>query len=357
MLYAVIMAGGSGTRLWPLSRKSQPKQSLKLIGDRTMFQHAVDRLNPLFTPDRIFVVTNANMAAVLMPQAPELPAENFILEPSARESAPAAGLAAIHLLQRDPDAVMVILTADHYIVDTALFRSVLAAAEQVASGGTIVTLGITPTYPATGFGYIQLGEAQEIVDGFRVYRSGGFTEKPDLPTAVRFLETGRYAWNSGMFIWRADRLMAEFRAQLPDAHAVLLRIGAALATPDVARVLAGAWPDIRKVSIDFGIMEHASDVSVIPVDIGWSDIGSWGALLDVLPGDAQGNVCVDGDLLALDTRGTYARSDGRLIATVGLEDVIIVDTPGVLLVCPRSRAEEVKDLVGRLTAEGRAEYL
>ena len=160
-----------------------------------------------------------------------------------------------------------------------------------------------------------------------------------------------------MFIWRADRLLAEFRAQLPDAHAVLLRIGAALATPDAARVLAEAWPDIRKVSIDFGIMEHASDVSVIPVDIGWSDIGSWGALLDVLPGDAQGNVCVDGDLLALDTRGAYARSDGRLIATIGLEDVIIVDTPDVLLVCPRSRAEEVKDLVGRLTAEGRAEYL
>jgi len=252
---------------------------------------------------------------------------------------------------------MVILTADHYIVDTAQFRSALAAAEQVARGGTIVTLGIKPTYPATGFGYIQLDEAQEIVDGFRVYRSGGFTEKPDLPTAVRFLETGRYAWNSGMFIWRADRLLAEFRAQLPDAHAVLLRIGAALATPDAARVLAEGWPDIRKVSIDFGIMEHASDVSAIPVDFGWSDIGSWGALSDVLPGDEQGNVCVDGDLLALDTRSTYVRSDGRLIATIGLEDIIIVDTPDVLLVCPRTRAEEVKDLVGRLAAGGRAEYL
>jgi len=357
MLYAVIMAGGSGTRLWPLSRKSQPKQSLRLIGDRTMFQHAVDRLSPLFTPDRIFVVTNAQMAAVLMPQAPELPAANFILEPAARDSAPAAGLAAVHLLKRDPDAMMVILTADHYIVDTAQFRAVLAATEQVASDGTIVTLGVKPAYPATGFGYIQLGAAQEIVDGFRVYRSGGFTEKPDLRTAVRFVEEGRYAWNSGMFIWRADRLLAEFQAQLPEIHVALTRIGAAIATPHAARVLAEVWPDIRKTSIDFGIMEHAQRVSVIPVDIGWSDIGSWGALLDVLPGDEQGNVCVDGTLLALDTHGGYVRSEGRLVATIGLKDIIIVDTPDVLLVCPRSRAEEVKDLVGRLAAESKVEYL
>ena len=357
MLYAVIMAGGSGTRLWPLSRKSQPKQSLRLIGDRTMFQHAVDRLGPLFTPDRIFVVTNSEMAAVLRPQAPELPAENFILEPSARDSAPAAGLAAVRLLKQDPDAVMIILTADHYIVDTAQFRAVLAAAEQVARDGTIVTLGIKPTYPSTGFGYIQLGEAQEIVDGFRVYCSGGFKEKPDLRAAVRFLEEGRYAWNSGMFIWRADRLLAEFHVQLPDVYVALTKIGETLLTPDAAHVLAESWAGIRKTSIDFGIMEHAQRVSVIPVDIGWSDIGSWGALLDVLPGDEQGNVCVDGAMLALDTHGGYVRSEGRLVATIGLKDIIIVDTPDVLLVCPRSRAEEVKELVGRLTSEGKTEYL
>lgn len=191
MLYAVIMAGGSGTRLWPLSRKQQPKQSLKLIGERTMFQHAVDRLAPLFPAERIFVVTNAALAEVLRPQTPELPPDNFILEPSGRDSAPAAGLAAVYLLHRDPDATMVILTADHYIVDTGSFRAALATAESVAADGTIVTLGIRPAFPSTGFGYIRLGESQVIVDGYPVYASAGFVEKPDLPTAQRLVTASR----------------------------------------------------------------------------------------------------------------------------------------------------------------------
>jgi mannose-1-phosphate guanylyltransferase len=359
MLYAVIMAGGSGTRLWPLSRKGLPKQALRLIGDRTMFQHAVDRLVPLFPSERIFVVTNAAMAEVLRPQTPELPADNFILEPSPRDSAPAAGLAAATLLARDPDAVMVILTADHYIVDTVQFRAALAAADEVAADGTIVTLGIRPNFPATGFGYIRLGESQIIVNGFRVYRSAGFVEKPDLPTAVRFLEEGRHAWNSGMFIWRADRLLAEFASQLAESHAALVRIGAAVGTPDASKILAAEWLNVRKISIDYGIMEHAANVSIIPVDIGWSDIGSWAALLDVLPGDEHSNV-VEGNLTAIDTHGCLVRSEdrtGRLIAAIGLQDLVIVDTPDVLLICPRERAQDIRDVVNRLAAEGKQRYL
>ncbi len=356
MLYAVIMAGGSGTRLWPLSRQSEPKQALKLIGDRTMFQHAVDRLTPSFPPERILVVTNSQIAEVLRPQAPQLPADNFILEPAGRDSAPAAGLAAVHLLRRDPEAIMVMLTADHYIVDTVQFRAALAAAEQVAADGTILTLGIRPMQPSTAFGYIRLGEAQVMVDGFRVYRSGGFTEKPDARTAARFLEEGRYVWNSGMFVWRGDRLLAEFAAQLPDLHAALVSIGTALGTPAAEQVLAEEWSKIRRISIDYGIMEHADRVSVIPVDIGWSDIGSWGALLDVLDGDEHGNVA-NGELLSLDAQGCYVRSSSRLVAAIGLRDLVIVDTPDVLLVCTRDRAEEVKMLVNRLAAQGKTSYL
>jgi mannose-1-phosphate guanylyltransferase len=354
MLYAVIMAGGAGTRLWPLSRKSQPKQALRLIGDRTMFQHTVDRLGPLFPMERIFVVTSAAIADVLRPQVPELPAGNFILEPSGRDSAPAAGLAAIRMLARDPEAVMAMVTADHYIVDAEQFRLVLAAAGQVAAGGAIVTLGIRPTYPATGYGYVLAGEAQTIVDGFRVYRSAGFTEKPNLETATRFLEHGRYSWNSGMFIWRADRLMAEYRSQLPDLYASLARIAGDLGTSNEERVLCAEWEGIRRVSVDYGIMEHADNVVVMPAELGWSDIGSWASLLDVLEGDEAGNV-FQASVVALDTGKTLIRSEsgeGRLIAAIGLEDMIVVDTPDVLLVCPRSRAERVREIVSLLEAEG-----
>jgi mannose-1-phosphate guanylyltransferase len=359
MNYAVIMAGGAGTRLWPLSRKSQPKQALKLIGERTMFQHAVDRLEPLFPMERILVVTSAAIADVLRPQVPALPDENFILEPAGRDSAPAAGLAAVWLLAKDPEATMAMVTADHYIVDVEQFRAALGAAAEVAAQGTIVTLGIRPAYPATGYGYVAAGEAQTIVDGFRVYRSAGFTEKPDRATAIRFVEDGRYSWNSGMFIWRADRLMAEYRSQLPELYASLSRIAGAFGEPDADAVLSAEWDGIRRISIDYGIMEHAQDVSVIPAELGWSDIGSWSSLLDVLEGDEAGNV-LQASVLALDTRRTLIRSEsgtGRMIAAVGLEDLIIVDTPDVLLVCPRSQAEQVRELVKRLESEGALNYL
>ncbi len=356
MLYAVIMAGGSGTRLWPLSRQSQPKQALKLLGDRTTFQHTVDRLAPLIPPERILVIANEQISELLRPQAPALLPENFIVEPSGRDSGPAVGLAAVHVLRRAPNAVMATLAADHYIADTEHFRGSLAAAAQVAAQGAIVTLGIQPTWADPRFGYIELGKPQEIVDGFRVYEAAAFVEKPDPEKAARMLEDGRHVWNGGMFIWQAARLLREFAIQMPESHRALSRIGESLGTADADRILAEEWPNVRRISIDYGIMERAQNVSVIPVSMGWIDIGSWQAVADALPGDATGNSAV-GELITLDSRGCYVRSDGRLVALIGVEDLIVVDTPDALLICPRDRAQDVKAVVARLSEAGKTQYL
>ncbi len=354
--YAVIMAGGVGTRLWPLSRQNRPKQALPLIGERTMFQHAVDRLLPLLPPERILVVTGEQQAKILRPQAPELPAENWILEPLGRDSGPAVGLGAIHLQKRDPQAVMAMLTADHYIADAARFRAVLGAAEKVARAGKIVTLGIQPTFPSTGFGYIQQGQALGRFDGFEVYQAARFAEKPDELTAHAFFESGQYSWNSGMFIWRVDHVLAEFQRQRPQMYEQLMALAAVLGTPDATPVLSEVWPQIQKLSVDYAIMEGATDVTVIPVDIGWSDVGSWATLLDIIPGDAQGNIIV-GEHLGLDTVRTLVRGGARLIATIGLQDMIVVDTADALLICPKGRAQEVKAVVERLQRDGQISLL
>jgi len=350
--YAAIMAGGVGTRLWPLSRSTRPKQALSLFGDRTMFQHTIDRLIPLFPTEHILVVTGPQHAEVLRPQAAELPADNFVLEPIGRDSGPAVGLGAIHLLKRDPEAVMAMLTADHYIAKAERFRAALTAAEKVARSGTIVTLGIKPDFPSTGYGYIQRGELQARVDGFDVFHVARFTEKPDQVTAAAFFESGQYSWNSGMFIWRVDRVLSEFQRQRPKMYDELMTIAGALGTADEEQVLAEVWPQIEKISIDYAIMEGAHDVAVIPVEIGWSDIGSWATLLDIIDGDDQGNV-VSGDHLGLDTTRVLVHSQSRLVVTIGLENMIIVDTDDALLVCPKDRAQDVKSVVDRLKQDGR----
>jgi len=356
LYYALIMAGGVGTRLWPLSRRNCPKQSLRLVGERTMFEHAVDRIAPLFQPEQIFVVTGAEHLTPLVAQAPELPPENFIVEPEGRGTAPCIGLGAIHLRRRDPAAVMAILTADHFISGIARFRQVLAAAAQVAEEGHLVTLGITPSSPSTGFGYIKQGESLGTVEGFPVFRAERFTEKPSLETALHMVESGEHSWNSGMFLWRVDRILEEFQRQMPEFYVQLVEVEATLGTSGYELTLNRVWPQVARQAIDYGVMEGAEDVVVIPVDIGWSDVGSWASLLELLPADEKGNTIV-GPHMGIDTRDTLVFGGKRLIATIGLERMVIVDTEDALLVCPRGREQEVRAIVRRLEEDGHNEWL
>ena len=350
------MAGGSGTRLWPYSREARPKQFLGFLSERTMLQEAYQRIAPLIPNDKIFVVTNGSYTDGVRRQIPQLPAANVIGELEGHGTAPCIGLSALYLRRLNPEGVMAVLTADHYIEKADELRRALRAAAQVAEEGHLVTLGIQPNRPATGYGYIERGEKLAQVNGHDVYRVRKFTEKPDPATAQAFLESGRYYWNSGMFIWKVSTILREFERLMPQLYAQLMEIDAALGTAEERAVLERVWPLVENETIDYGIMEQAEDVAVIPVDIGWSDVGSWATLFELLPADGEGNVIM-GQHIGLDTRGCLIHGSRRLVATIGLEDMIVVDTEDALLVCPKERAQEVRDLVEKLKESGGEEYL
>lgn len=356
--YALIMAGGGGTRLWPMSRRDRPKQMLSLVEEQSMFRISVERLAPLFPPERIYVVTGERYVEGLQADCPEIPAQNFVVEPNARNTAPAAGLAIATIQQRDPQATVVLLTADHHIGKKDAFRDVLATAHDIAQDGYIVTLGISPSYPSTGFGYIRQGEPHAQQNGFTAHVALEFTEKPSLETATQFLASGEYTWNSGMFVWKADVAMGEFARQQPDMHTLLTRIKAAVDTPDYAAVLAETWESIPEDSIDFAIMEGAEKMAVIPVDIGWSDVGSWASLFEVVELDADGNHFRNpaDKRIVIDTQDTLVYTN-RMAVTIGVKDLILVDTGDVIMVVHKDHAQDVKEVVNRLKAEKRHDYL
>ncbi len=357
--YALIIAGGVGTRLWPMSRKDMPKQLLPLIGEHSMFKTSVDRLAPLFTPDQVYVVAGREYVDALRADAPEIPRENFVAEPYGKNTGPATGLAISVIQKRDPQATIAILTADHHIAKTEKFRNVLSAAYKLAQEDYIITLGISPSFPATGFGYIQQGTELERINDFTCFVSRGFTEKPDVVRATQFLASGQYSWNAGMFIWKASRAMAEFERQQPKIHSLLRELEPAIDTPEFITRLDEIWEKMPKISIDYAIMEGAHNMAVIPVDIGWSDVGSWKTLFDVLPQDKFGNCSKSKEKdkhIILDTQNSLVYSD-RLAVTIGIEDIIIVDTDDVLLVCHKERSQDVKDVVAYLIENGNNDYL
>ena len=353
--YAVIMAGGGGTRLWPLSRQSRPKQLLSLFDERSLFQIAVSRLEGVFPYERILVVTVESQAALLKAQVPEIPAENYLIEPLPRGTASVVGLAAIALQQRDPQAVMAILTSDHYIGNEYRFRRLLEAAFTVAQEGYLVTLGVEPTFPATGYGYIQRGSLLGRYNKLDVYEVLRFIEKPGEEAAREMLLSGDHAWNSGMFVWRVDAILDEIKRQMPQLAQTLAEIGQAWNTAQQAEALQKLWPALKNETIDYGIMEGANKVAVIPAaGLGWSDVGSWDSLFDVFQGNKQGNIVMGGEHIALDTQRSliYVNQPHRLIVTIGVEDLIVVDTGDVLLVCRKDQAQKVRQVVDQLKESG-----
>ncbi|MDR3576269.1 MAG: mannose-1-phosphate guanylyltransferase [Anaerolineaceae bacterium] len=358
--YAVIMAGGGGTRLWPLSRQARPKQMLRLGGDRTLFQMAIDRLNDIFPPERILIVTVAEQAVQLQAQCPQIPQENFLLEPLPRGTASVVGLAAAAIQQRDPDATMAVLTADHFIENVSYFRKLILAAYDLAQDNYLVTLGIKPTFAATGYGYVQRGETVGKFGDFQAYRVLKFKEKPDEVTAKLFLQKGDHDWNSGMFVWRIDRIMQEFQRWMPELAADLIKIAAAWAGDERGGVIQSLWPTIKPQTIDYGIMERADRVAVLPaLKLGWNDVGSWDSLFDVLKTDENGNINLGANYLGLDTKSTLVCADqsDRLIVTIGVRDLIVVDTGDAILICPRDEAQKVRQLVNYLKENGPSDYL
>jgi mannose-1-phosphate guanylyltransferase len=352
MLHIVIMAGGSGTRFWPASRGRRPKQFLQLATDHSLLRETYERITPLAPPERVWVVTAESTAELSRDVLPELPPGNVLGEPMGRDTAACVGFAAEAALSRDPGAVCIVLPADHVISDGAALCSALAAgARHVETVGGLLTFGIRPTAPETGFGYLLLGGREGESNGHPVHALDRFVEKPDAATAAEYLAHGGYLWNSGMFAWRAADLLGEMERQLPRLRAGLAEIATALGTEAEAEVVAARYPELQRISIDYGVMEGAGQGWILPVDFPWSDVGSWPALREVKEADADGNV-VRGRVAAVDSRQSILVSEGPVIGVAGVEGLVVVATEDAVLVVPADRAQEVKTIVGKLKDAG-----
>ena len=351
------MAGGGGTRFWPLSRQKTPKQLLNLSGKELMINEAIDRLSYTADKNDIFIVTNREQAdSILRDTAGRIQPDHILSEPSARNTAACIGYAAMEILKKYGDGIMVITPSDAYIRDNASFTRIISEAVQVAEAqDKLVTVGIAPTFPATGYGYIKYDKNQKAT----ARTVAQFREKPDEDTAKAYLESGEYVWNSGMFIWKASVILESFKKYIPDIYADISRIGEAMGTENETAVLNEVYPDIRKISVDYAVMEPSAaegDVLTVTGEFGWSDVGSWDMMSVLHQADENGNILL-GDVIAVNTRNTTVYSSGRTVAAVDADGLVIVETPDAVMVCTKERAQNVKLIVDELNAKARKELL
>jgi mannose-1-phosphate guanylyltransferase len=351
------MAGGSGTRFWPLSRARVPKQVLSILGPNSLLQETVARLDGLISREQTFLLTNARQKKVIAPQLEGLTEVNYVLEPSARNTAACIGLAAIHIRRRDPEGVMVVLPSDHLVRDIPVFQKAVRTAVEVAEKfDALVTFGIPPTRPETGYGYVQFSPTCGNLPK-DVHQVKAFAEKPNKTTAARFVASGDFYWNSGIFVWKVSRILKEMEDHLPEMHHQLQMIDRSIGKPEYNRVLANRYGRIRPISIDYGIMEVAtSPIYMVEGKFGWSDVGSWDELYRQYAPGASGNVIV-GEAVTVDASGNFIHSPGKMTAVIGLNKVLVVNTKNAVLICPLERAQDVKMVVEKLRREGKDKYL
>ena len=356
----VIRAGGIGTRLWPFSRRQKPKQFHALVGDRSMLQSAVDRIDSIANSDDVYVSTGASLGEGVTQQLPDLAAECLIVEPALRNTGPAVGLECVLLDAAYPGCVVASLGSDHHIGKPEEFCRLLQVAEAAvdANPDELVLIGVKPWRAETGFGYIQKGEVFHEANGEPVYRVGAFKEKPDAPTAESYVSSGDYLWNSNMFVWRAARVLELIEEYEPELHAGLMEIKDAVGTDAQQATLERVYPTLKEIAIDNAVLERADRVAVVEADIDWSDIGSWGALADVLPVDDHGNL-INADTITVDTTGsTVYAPDGKLVALIGVDNLVVVDAGDALLIVPKDEVQRVREVVDKLgDREDGGEYL
>ncbi|MFN7955153.1 MAG: mannose-1-phosphate guanylyltransferase [bacterium] len=354
--YAVVLAGGRGTRFWPLSRRDRPKQLLAFLSGEPLLRDTLDRLEGLVPAEQRCLVVPEDLVAACAKVAGEVPLANVFVEPVGRNTAPCLALAALHLRRRDPAAVMLALPADHHVGDPEGFRAALRTATAVAREGALVTLGIKPTRPDTGFGYIRVGGKLGEREGNAYHRVDRFVEKPDRARAESYVARGDHLWNAGIFAWRVDSFLSEVARQMPELGRAIERIDAVLGTAREREEIAKVWAALPSVSVDVGVLENALEVRVVPSDFGWSDVGSWSALREVLPA-SEGGVQRAARHLSIDSENCIVVAPNRLVATVGLKDTLVVVVDDAVLVCPLSRDQELRDVVRRIEEEGLTDYL